>query len=102
MSHDHAIIVYFEGWINSLEPIHRLSEQLRELLDSIDGAVFDGHEIALDGSHGTLYFYCDNAKELWGLIKPTLLAADLIKCKEAMLRLGKPGTDAEEIIINLP
>ncbi|WP_424961142.1 hypothetical protein [Ekhidna sp.] len=96
-----SIVVYFEGWINSLEPVHRLSEQFRELLSDNEEADFDGHEIAIDGSHGTLYFYCDDSKVLWKQIKSTLESADLLKCKQAILRLGRLEENAEQIIIDL-
>ncbi|WP_420318716.1 hypothetical protein [Ekhidna sp.] len=101
MPKDHSIVVYFEGWINSLEPIHRLSEELRELLDSNENASFDGHEIAMDGSHGTLYFYCEDSQVLWEIIKPTLTSASLIKCKKAILRAGKSGEADKETIIDI-
>ena len=96
-----SIVVYFEGWINSLEPVHRLSEQFRELLSEDEKADFDGHEIAMDGSHGTLYFYCNDSKELWDIIKPILQSADLLKCTQAVLRLGRLEEHAEQIIIDL-
>ncbi|MEO1254202.1 MAG: hypothetical protein AAFY41_04830 [Bacteroidota bacterium] len=101
MGFNQSIVVHFIGWINSLEPVHRLSEQLNELVDSLDNAKFDGHEIAMDGSHGTLYLYCDDARKLIDVIIPTLKSADLLKCTKAVLRLSKLEEQAEEIVISL-
>ncbi len=96
-----SIVVHFNGWINSLEPIHRLSEQLRDLLDNSSLGLFDGHEIAIDGSHGYLFFFGEDPKALFEFVKPTLISADLLKCTRAILRSGNIGEKTEETIIEL-
>lgn len=101
MRKEQSLVVSFKGWINSLEPIHRLSEQLNKLLDESSLGVFDGHEIALDGSHGQLFFYGTDVKGLLDFVKPTLQSADLLKCTQARLRSKSKENEIQEIIIDL-
>ncbi|MEO9871236.1 hypothetical protein [Ekhidna sp.] len=96
-----SIVVHFKGWINSLEPVHRLSEQLREVLNDNSLGIFDGHEIAMDGSHGSLFVYGLDSKALFEIVKPFLVSADLLKCTQAILRSGTSERENNEIIIDL-
>ncbi|SNT31030.1 hypothetical protein SAMN05421640_3345 [Ekhidna lutea] len=97
MHDQQSIIVHFKGWIDSLEPIHRLTEQLREVLDNNPLGLLDGHEIAMDCSHGYIFFYGPDAQLLFEEIKSILIKADLLKCTKAVLHQGT----TTEIIISL-
>ena len=101
MCDQQSIVVHFEGWIDSLEPVHRLSEQLREATEGNPTGVFDGHEIAMDCSHGYLFFYTEDARKFFEEVKPILRAADLIKCTKAILRTGNVGSKGGEVVLTL-
>lgn len=65
-----SVLIHF-GRFNGLDDIHELDMQL---WDGIDGEVgtYDGHEVAVDDSHGTLYSYGKNAELLYKTMMPIL------------------------------
>jgi hypothetical protein len=58
---------------------------------------YDGHEINLDLSDGSLYMYGFSAEELFKAVKPTLEETDFTRAALAVLRFGAPDDGNNEI-----
>jgi hypothetical protein len=97
----HAVIIHFQYHQDDLEPLHELEDLLEDIVTAKRVGEYDGHEIALDLSDGSLYFYGPNAETLFKAIKPTLEATDFMSGSVATLRFGEAGTGAHEIEIEL-
>ena len=52
---EHAVIVEFHYGQSDLNPLFSLEDRLRTAIESAGCGEYDGHEIAMDGSEGTLY-----------------------------------------------
>ncbi len=83
------VLIEFKYGINSLDPLHDLEEKLRLVLDQTDIGYHDGHEIAMDDSHGRLFLYGYNAEEVYKLIEPILFTVDWMDGAEVYLRFGE-------------
>ncbi len=84
----HSVLIGFSYGIPSLEPLHELEDQLRLALDESGIGYHDGHEVAMDDSHGTLFLYGTNAEEVYKLIEPILFEVDWMNGAEVSLRFG--------------
>ena len=86
---EHAVIVHFEYGQDDLDDLHETEERLRRAVDEAAAGEHDGHEIAVDGSHGVLYLYGPDADVLFATIKPIVLSAPCLKNPRAILRYGR-------------
>lgn len=68
---EHLIIRFAYG-LADLKPLFRMDEELDRVVDASGTGEYDGHEIAVDLSDGSLYFYGPSAAEIRKLIAPTL------------------------------
>lgn len=98
---EHAVIVRFEYGSTDLTSLFELEDQLESALEDTDAGYYDGHEIAVDGSDGLLFFFGPDADALFGAISATLLASSAIKNAIATLRYGPPedGIRQAEVVI---
>ena len=62
---------------------------------------YDGNEIAVDYSDGTLFFYGPSAEKLFDAIKPILKQTNFMKDAKITLRFGPPEDGVKEITIDL-
>jgi hypothetical protein len=97
----HAVIIYFNYGMESLDPLFELCDKLERVIEESAVGEFDGHEIAVDGSDGSLYMYGPNAETLFKAVKPALDETAFIKGGVAKLRFGPVGENAYEIDIEL-
>ena len=74
---EHAVIVYFEYAADSLEPLYDLEEQLEAAIAAAGVGEFDGNEIAVDLSDGSLYMYGPDADALFAVARPLLVGGGL-------------------------
>jgi hypothetical protein len=99
---EHAVIIAFD-YIGStnLEPLFALERQLESAITAAQAGEFDGNEIAVDGSDGTLYMYGPDADKLFDAIRPALEACSFMKGAVVKLRYGPPadGTPEREVRI---
>ncbi|WP_343486725.1 hypothetical protein [Allomuricauda sp. d1] len=65
-----SVLIRF-GAFSGLDEIHRLDSRLFDELPPHTGK-HDGHEVAIDDSHGTLFTYGNNAEELFKAMQPIL------------------------------
>lgn len=98
---EHAVIIYFDYGMESLDPLFELCDKLENVIEAAAVGEFDGHEIAMDGSDGSLYMYGPNAETLFKTVKPTLDEVPFIKGAIAKLRFGPPEEGVREIDIKL-
>jgi hypothetical protein len=100
-SDEHSVIIYFNYFRESLDPLHDLAIKLEKVIAEEGVGVYDGHETAMDDSHGFLYMYGPNAEELFKVVKPILEQTDFTRGALATLRFGGAGTGAKEIDIEI-
>lgn len=96
---EQAVIVQFLYGIDGLEPLHRLEEKLRNLINQKGVGEYDGHDIATDYSDGFLYMYGPDAETLFRAVRPELENTDFLKGAIAKLRFGPPEDGVREIKI---
>ncbi len=93
----HAMIVNFDYGSTVLAPLHALEDELEQVIKDADVGVFDGHEIALDGSDGFYYMYGPDADRLAEIVLPVLKESDFCKGARVTLRYGSVfDDDAQE------
>jgi len=97
----HAVIVHFIYYKDSLDPLHELDRKLEKVIRQQGVGLYDGHEIAMDDSDGFLYMYGPSAENLFRVIKPILEKTDFTRGALANLRFGRAGSDALEIDIEI-
>ncbi len=70
---EHAVIVSFAyGGSTDLQPLFVLEEKLESGIAAARVGEYDGNEIAVDGSDGTLYMYGPDADKLFEVVRPIL------------------------------
>lgn len=52
---EHAVIIYFNYGIEGMEKIYELGDKLKDIIEENSLGKYDGHEIAMDYSDGSLY-----------------------------------------------
>ena len=98
---EHAVIIRFNYGIEGLEPLHRLEDELEEVLTANNAGEYDGHEIAVDYSDGFLYMYGPDAENLFKVVKPVLATTDFMKGATAKLRFGPPEDGVKELEVEI-
>lgn len=71
-----AVIIHF-GRFGGWDALHKLDERLCEHIPEQVGR-HDGHEVAIDDSHGTLFTYGENAETLFKTMQPILKEFDFL------------------------
>ena len=92
----HAVIVRFDYGQTDLSPLHELEDKLTDAIELAAVGEFDGNEIAMDGSDGTLYMYGPSADRLFDVVRPVLASADCIHNAVATIRYGPPEDGVQE------
>jgi hypothetical protein len=87
---EHALIIRFDYGQTDLDPLYELEDKLIAAIESANVGQFDGNEVAMDGSDGTLYMYGPDADRLFEAVKPVLATATCIRNAIATLRYGPP------------
>jgi hypothetical protein len=97
----HSVLIYFHNGTEGMEDHYELGKVLSNFIGEQKLGVYDGHEIAMDDSHGTLFMYGHNAEDLFKGVLPILKKAEFLKGGSAVLRFGTYEEDAKEIVIEL-
>jgi hypothetical protein len=98
---EQAVIVRFQYTAKSLDPLFELEMQLETAVEEAGIEEYDGHEIAVDQSDGTLYLYGADAEALFKVVQPLLIAAECFKAVRATLRFGPPEEGVRERRVQL-
>lgn len=98
---EHAVLVSFEYGEATLKPLFALERRLLDAVSSAGAGEYDGHEIAVDLSHGTLYMYGPDADALFTAVQPVLAATPFLAHARVTLRYGPPedGVRQQEISV---
>lgn len=99
---EHALIVTFAyGGSTDLDPLFALERQLESVISTARVGEYDGNEVAVDGSDGTLYMYGPDADKLFAAVRPALEACSFMKGAVVKLRYGPPADDVREREVRL-
>lgn len=79
---------FFEGDDHDLSPMHQFGDELAEIVESAGVGEYDGHELALDGSDGTYFFYGADARAIFAVIEMALATSPITYDAEVTLRFG--------------
>ena len=99
---DHAVIVRFDYAADSLDALLAIEEQLEAAINAAGVGEFDGNEMAVDLSDGSLYMYGPDAETLFAVVRPILAAAECLRNTRITLRFGPPedGTSERVEVLN--
>lgn len=90
-----SVIISF-GKFNGLDEIHELDMKFFESIPKEIGR-YDGHEIAMDDSHGTLFAYGNNAEKLFKTMQPILNEFDFLNEARVYLCFNKDDESISEL-----
>ena len=76
--------------------------QLESAITAAQAGEYDGNEVAVDGSDGTLYMYGPDADKLFAAIRPALEACSFMKGALVRLRYGPPADGVPSAKSGLP
>jgi hypothetical protein len=99
---EHAVIVYFKYGTSDLSRLYTLEDKLEQVIRASGVGEYDGHEVAVDGSDGTLYMYGPDADALIAVVLPVLKGSGYMNGARIVLRYGPPQADVKtkEMIVN--
>lgn len=92
---EHAVIIAFRYGSTNLDRLFELEEQLELALSEAGVGEYDGNEIAVDGSDGTLFMYGPDADRLLQVIEPVVRPCPFMKGAHVRRRYGGPDSDHE-------
>lgn len=92
----HAVIAHFDYAADNLDALYELEEKLEAAINAAGVGEFDGNEIAVDLSDGSLYMYGPEAEALFGVVRPILASAECLRNTRVTLRFGPPEDDIPE------
>ncbi|MBO9203379.1 MULTISPECIES: hypothetical protein [Niastella] len=98
---EHAVVVRFKYGIDDLDALFELEDVLEKVITEKEVGEYDGHEIAMDYSDGTLYMYGPNADNLFKTVQPVLKEIEFMRGAKATLRFGRPEVGVKEITIEV-
>jgi hypothetical protein len=93
----HAVLVRFAYGSTDLSRLFAIEERLEQAIVEAGVGEFDGNEVAIDGSDGTLYMYGPDADALFAAVHPILLSTEFMRGARATLRYGPPGDGVREV-----
>lgn len=107
----HALIIRFDDYAARFftrdtpdpGPLDRLADQLDGILTADGLGELDGHELADDGSVGTIYLYGEDARAMYDAVRDTLETSPVARGGMAFLYFGDvtdESTRVEEIPID--
>jgi hypothetical protein len=82
------VIVHFDCGHKDWKPFFQFEELLEDAIKKSGAGDYDGNELAVDGSDGSLYMYGPDADKLFAVAKPILLSTALLKNVTVTLRYG--------------
>jgi hypothetical protein len=98
---EHAVIVRFQYGQTNLEPLFRLEQELENVIGGTGVGEYDGNEVAVDGSDGSLYMYGPDADRLFAVVRPILEKSTVIREAVATLRYGPPDDTVRSVGVRI-
>ncbi len=90
-----SVIISF-GKFNGLNEIHKVDMKLFDAITK-DIGYYDGHEVNMDDSHGTLFAYGNNAEKLFKAMQPILNEFEFLNEAEVYLCFNKEDETCSEL-----
>ncbi|MBR0831111.1 hypothetical protein JQ596_36945 [Bradyrhizobium manausense] len=94
---EHAVIIRFRYGSTNLDRLFELEGQLDAAISKAEVGEYDGNEIAVDGSDGSLYMYGPDADRLFAVVEPIIRAHSFMKGAQVRRRYGGAKSGAREI-----
>ena len=94
---EQAVIVHFQYGSTDLTRLYDLEDEIEAAIKSSDAGEYDGHEIAIDASAGTLFMYGLSADRLLDVVMPLLRNADFMEGAQVVRRYGPADSGAREV-----
>jgi hypothetical protein len=82
---------FWTAFTRNLDPLYDLEDKIIAALEGKSVGELDGHEIAIDGSDGSLFLYGPDADALYAAIERPLRASAVTQGGHATLRYGGHG-----------
>lgn len=101
MAVEQQITISFHYGMEDLSALHQLSAKLDHFLKENGLGEVDGHEVAMDLSHGFLYLYGPSAEAMFKGIRGLLSQAPFMKGATAKLKFKNGRDDYPELEILL-
>ena len=99
---EQAVIVEFQYGSRDLGQLFELEDKLESAIAEASVGEYDGNEIAVDGSEGSLYMYGPDADKLAAVVRPILEKAPFMRGARMTLRYGAADDlEAREEVIEL-
>ncbi len=89
-----ALIVNFKYGLETTDEFHAMDGALFDHFGEEGPMMYDGHEIAVDLSDGTLFFYGPDANELLKAATPLMQEFDFLIGAECVRRIGEADDEA--------
>jgi hypothetical protein len=86
--HEEAVIIHFKYGQKDWSSFFAFETTLKTAISKAGVGEYDGNKLATDGSDGTMYMYGPSADALFAVVKPLLLAVQILKSIEVTLRYG--------------
>ncbi|HEX3948553.1 MAG TPA: hypothetical protein VHW95_01740 [Steroidobacteraceae bacterium] len=85
---EQAVSVHFNYGNADWKPFFAFEKTLEDAIGKSGVGAYDGNELAVDGSDGSLYMYGPDADKLFKVAKPILLSTTLLRNITVTLRYG--------------
>jgi hypothetical protein len=89
-----SVIVNFKYGLDTTDDFHAMDEALFGHFGQEGPMIYDGHEIAMDLSDGTLFFYGPDANELLRAATPIMQKFNFLIGAECVRRFGEADDEA--------
>ena len=94
---DHLVVISFNYGIDTMEPLHQLGDRLSYLMDQCGEGYYDGHELAMDDTHGSIFIYGKNAEQIYKKVEPVLFELDWMDGATVSLQFGRASDQVKSI-----
>lgn len=84
----HCVKIRFNYGLDELDELYNLEKVIDRILVESNAGDCDGHEVAMDNSHGFIFLYGYNAETVFKTVLPTLKKCPFMKGAVANLRFG--------------
>ncbi len=97
----HSVVIWFDYNREDDSDFYSFSKKLDEHFEHYKDGYYDGHEIAMDNTDGSFYFYGRNAEALFKYVEPLLDACDFMRVASAVLTFDDSLEDAPSLTLVL-
>lgn len=102
IEYNHSVLIHFFNESQENDELYTVGMRLSKFIEEHRLGVYDFHEVAMNGTHGTLFMYGTDAEKLFKGVLPILRIPAFLKGATAVLRFGSyKDQDAKEIEVEL-